>query len=142
MAKINGMCWSGGAGRVTPLEWKMQKRVLVVDDSELQRMIMRDALVHLHCQVVGEAESGAEAVEKVAQLRPDVVLLDMEMPGITGLGALKAIKASRPEVVVIMVTSIDSADVIDDCLMAGAEDYIRKDRLDSLEERMGGYLKG
>ena len=119
----------------------MPKRVLVVDDSELQRMILLDALSAFPCTIIGEAEDGADAVQKSTQLCPDVIFLDMEMPGMTGLDALKVIKANTPSVRVIMVTSIDSSAVIDDCLLAGAEDYIRKDRLDSLDERAGRFLR-
>ena len=119
----------------------MPKRVLIVDDSELQRMILLDALSRFPCTVIGEAEDGEDAVRKSTQLSPDIILLDMEMPGMTGLDALKVIKANTSSVMVFMVTSIDSSAVIDDCLMAGAEDYIRKDRLETLDERLGRFLR-
>lgn len=119
----------------------MTKRVLVVDDSKTQRMIMVRALAEFGCEIVGEAEDGQQAIEMAASLSPDVIFLDMEMPGVTGLQALKAIKATNSKIVVFMVTSIESSGVIDDCIMAGAEDYIRKDRLGTLRARAGGFLK-
>jgi DNA-binding NarL/FixJ family response regulator len=119
----------------------MVKTILVVDDSELQRLILKDALEAYPCRVVGEAENGAEAVRLAAELSPDIVFLDIEMPGTTGVEALRAIKAAQPGVTVFMVTSIDASDVIDDCLMAGAEDYIRKDKLESLDARIGRFLR-
>lgn len=119
----------------------MVKRVLVVDDSKTQRMIMVRALEGFDCEIVGEAEDGQQATDMAANLSPDVIFLDMEMPGMTGLQALKVIKAANPKIVVFMVTSIDASGVIDDCIMAGAEDYIRKDRLETLRSRAGAFLK-
>jgi DNA-binding NarL/FixJ family response regulator len=130
-----------GSLPIIPMGVKMPKRVLIVDDSELQRMILLDALSRFPCTVIGEAEDGEDAVRKSTQLSPDIILLDMEMPGMTGLDALKVIKANTSSVMVFMVTSIDSSAVIDDCLMAGAEDYIRKDRLETLDERLGRFLR-
>lgn len=118
----------------------MSKKVVIVDDSELQRMIIRDALSAFPCQIVGEADGGRSAIRLVAELTPDVIFLDMEMPGMTGLDVLRAIKVVAPRVVVFMITAIDSPAVIDDCLLAGAEDYIRKDRLETLAERAGTFL--
>ena len=128
-------------GEMAFRDMTMVKRVLVVDDSKTQRMIMMRALAEFSCEIVGEAEDGQQATEMAARLSPDVIFLDMEMPGLTGLQALKAIKAVNPKIVIFMVTSIDSSDVIDDCIMAGAEDYIRKDRLETLRARAGGFLK-
>ncbi|HEX9093396.1 MAG TPA: chemotaxis response regulator protein-glutamate methylesterase [Coriobacteriia bacterium] len=101
-------------------------RVLVVDDSALIRQMVTHALVlDPRIEVVGVAKNGAEAVEKVRQLKPDVVTLDIEMPELTGLEALPFIirdSAAR----VLMLSSVDDPDTTYAALSGGAVDFIAK----------------
>jgi len=83
----------------------MGATILIVDDhSQLRALIRRLAAQEPDFHVVGEAEDGAEAIRLAHELRPDIVLLDLVMPGVNGLEAMRRIKAERPETKVIIVT--------------------------------------
>jgi len=117
----------------------MTIRVLVVDDSAF----IRHALVMMlesdpHIKVVGSAKDGREAVEKAAALKPDVITMDVEMPGMDGIAALKQIMAARP-VPVIMLSSLtlDGARVTFDALDLGAVDFIPKNLSDIAVDIIG-----
>ena len=102
-------------------------RILVADDHP----VVRDGLVAVlstqpDFAVVGEAGSGAEVVQKAADLRPDLVLLDLEMPGMDGVEALQQMKTHNPNVRVIVFTAFDSDDRILAAVQAGAQGYILK----------------
>ena len=103
-------------------------RVLVVDDSAFMRKSMSGMLAHdARIQVVGVARNGEEAIQQVRQLRPDVVTMDVEMPGMNGIEALRHIMAERP-VPVVMVSSLtsDGAQETLRALELGAVDYVPK----------------
>lgn len=102
-------------------------RILVADDHP----VVRDGLVAVlstqpDFAVVGEAGSGAEAVRQAADLRPDVVLLDLEMPGMDGVEALREMRTHRPDVRVIVFTAFDSDERILAAVQAGAQGYLLK----------------
>ena len=104
-----------------------QVRILVADDHP----VVRDGLVAVlgtqrDFAVVGEAGSGAEVVQKAADLRPDVVLLDLEMPGMDGVEALRRMREDNRQVRVIVFTAFDSDDRILAAVQAGAQGYILK----------------
>jgi two-component system chemotaxis response regulator CheB len=101
-------------------------RVLVVDDSALIRQMLTHALdLDPRIEVVGFARNGVEALEKVAQLRPDVITLDIEMPELTGLEALPFI-IRESDARVLMLSSLDDPDTTYTALSAGAVDFIAK----------------
>ena len=103
-------------------------RVLVVDDSAFMRKSMSGMLAHdARIEVVGVARNGEEAIQQVRQLRPDVVTMDVEMPGMNGIEALRHIMAERP-VPVVMVSSLtsDGAHETFRALELGAVDYVPK----------------
>ncbi len=103
-------------------------RVLVVDDSALMRKLIADVLrTAPELDVVGVARDGAEAIEKTATLKPDVVTLDVEMPGMTGLEALPLIQAAH-DAAVIMVSAFtqEGADITLAALERGASDFFPK----------------
>lgn len=83
----------------------MSKRILIVDDAAFMRMMIKDILVKNGFEVVGEAQDGVEAVEKYAELKPDLVTLDITMPEKDGLTALKEILSSDSDAKVIMCFS-------------------------------------
>ena len=104
-------------------------RAVVVDDSPLFRVVLRDALRTLPgVSVVGNASDGEEAVRKITELRPDVVTLDVEMPGMNGIDVLRRLKADGCGASVIMVSrhTAAGADVTTEALLEGAFDFVLK----------------
>ncbi len=103
-------------------------RVLIADDHALVREGLRAVLeAEGGVQVVGEAGDGAEAAELCAELSPDVVLMDVRMPGVDGLEATRRIKARSPGVSVVMVTMHENPDYLLEAVRAGAAGYVLKD---------------
>jgi DNA-binding NarL/FixJ family response regulator len=105
----------------------MSVRVLVVDDNALLRaglitVVSSDAGM----EVVGEADSGPAAVRATARLRPDVVLMDVEMPGGNGIEATAVITAAHPKVRVLILTMFDLDEYVADALRAGAAGFLLK----------------
>ena len=108
----------------------MEYRVVVVDDDPRMRQVLRDCLVgHADLAVIGEAGDGVEAVGMATDLRPDVILMDVQMPRMDGIQATKIIKAQQPEITVIGVSANDSPRVKDEMKEAGAATLIPKDTL-------------
>jgi DNA-binding NarL/FixJ family response regulator len=105
----------------------MGLRVLLVDDHEVVRVGV-GALIDRQpeMEVVGEAGTVREAIEQAKKLAPDVVVLDVRLPGGTGLDACRQIKADRPETRVIMLTSFPDDEVLFDAIASGADGYVLK----------------
>jgi two-component system chemotaxis response regulator CheY len=103
----------------------MPKSVLVVDDAAFMRMMLRDILSK-EGYVVREAVNGAAAVRTFAEDRPDVVTLDITMPEMGGLEALRQIRATDPAARVIIVSAMGQQQIMRDALDAGAQDFIVK----------------
>ena len=82
-------------------------RILVVDDSEISRRIIGTILRSRHWTVCGEAEDGKDGVKKFRKLKPDVVLLDLSMPDMTGIEAAQQMSASNPTIPLILFTILD-----------------------------------
>jgi len=102
-------------------------RVLIVDDHAILRDGIRSLLDRQEgITVVGEAENGREAVEKVGLLHPDITLMDVAMPEMNGLEATQIIKEKYPEVKVLILTQHDNREYIRPLLMAGASGYVLK----------------
>ncbi len=117
------------------------RRVLVIDDMGSMRAMTKHLLTSLGCEITGEAENGADGFTRFQVERPDLVLLDIEMPVQDGITTLKMILADDAEANVIMLTSVDSMMVVEDCLFAGAKDFIRKDLPpEALKARLGEEL--
>jgi two-component system, chemotaxis family, chemotaxis protein CheY len=95
-------------------------KILMADDSEVTRDLMRTFLQEMGHQVVGEAENGREAVKIFTELKPDLMLLDLVMPGKTGLEALQEIRAIDPAARVIMVTAVQQDGINQELLAKGA----------------------
>jgi DNA-binding NarL/FixJ family response regulator len=104
----------------------MTMRVLVADDHSLFRDGIVSLLTAAGLTVVGQAESGEQAVAEARRLRPDVVLMDIQMPGLNGIEATRRITSEQPQVQVVMLTvSQDDADLFQ-ALKAGARGYLPK----------------
>lgn len=102
-------------------------RVFIVDDHPIVRQGVRSVLAnHADIQVVGEAESGAGLFANLASLKPDVILLDIRMPGQNGIEITQRLKSERPEIRVIILTTYDDEEFLFGALRAGAEGYLLK----------------
>ncbi len=102
------------------------KKILIVEDSPLMRFQLTEILEEAGYEVVGEAEDGREGIEKYSELEPDLVTMDILMPGVDGLGALTAIKKRDPDAQVVMVTTVRNRDKVLEAEKKGAEDYVVK----------------
>jgi sporulation initiation phosphotransferase F len=90
------------------------------------RMMIKDILTKNGYTVVGEAENGAKAVEKYAELKPDLVLMDITMPEMDGIQALKKIKEADPSATVIMCSAMGQQAMVIESIQSGAKDFIVK----------------
>jgi DNA-binding NarL/FixJ family response regulator len=103
-------------------------RILIVDDHPITRNGLRSALsTSKEVEIVGEASTGEEAVEEVKKLSPDVVFMDVRMPGIGGLEATREIRDINPETRVILFTVEESRSALADAIRAGVSGYLLKD---------------
>ncbi len=103
-------------------------RILLADDQQLMREGLRVLLDLIpDIRVVGEAGDGTEAVERARQMRPDVVLMDVRMPGLDGVTATRRLHEACPEVKVIILTTFDDDEYVFEGLRAGAVGYLLKD---------------
>jgi two-component system chemotaxis response regulator CheY len=121
------------------------KRLLVVDDALLMRKMISDVAAQVGWEVVGEARNGREAVELYDRLRPDLVTMDVVMPEMNGLEALRRIRAVDPDAQVVMVTALDQKQTLLESIRDGAIDFIVKpfehDRIASLLTKAGGKAR-
>ncbi|MFZ5846001.1 MAG: response regulator [Actinomycetota bacterium] len=102
--------------------------IVLADDQELVRTGLRMILtVEDDLTVVGEAADGHEAVDLAATMKPDVVLMDIRMPGLDGIAATRRITATLPDVRVVMLTTFDRSQLVYDSLLAGASGFLLKD---------------
>ena len=104
----------------------MAKNVLICDDAAFMRMMIKDILTKNGYNVAGEAENGAKAVEKYNELKPDLVLMDITMPEMDGIQALKKIKATDPGAMVIMCSAMGQQAMVIESIQSGAKDFIVK----------------
>lgn len=103
-------------------------RILLVDDYPVIRQITRRLLVrHPEMLVVGEADNGAEALELVRQVQPDVVLMDVYMPILDGVATTKQLRAAYPDLPIVLFTSCDHDGYVLEGVRAGADGYLLKD---------------
>jgi two-component system chemotaxis response regulator CheY len=102
------------------------KKVLIVDDAVVMRMMIKNILSKSGYDIVGEAENGLQAVEKYKALQPDIVTMDMVMPDMDGIAAVKAIVAEYPQAKIIMCTSMGQQALVVEAIQAGAKSFITK----------------
>ncbi|MBP2627662.1 MAG: response regulator [Firmicutes bacterium] len=102
------------------------KSVLIVDDTMFMRLSLKTMLEKNSFQVIGEAGNGAEAVEKYKELKPDIVTMDITMPEVDGVTALKQIREIDGKAKVVMVSAMGQEVMIRDAVMAGAKNFIVK----------------
>lgn len=104
-----------------------KQRIILVDDHEVVRLGLKSLLDrHPQFEVIGEAANAKEALEQVARLLPDVVLMDIRLPGISGIEACEEITKNYPDIRVIMLTSYAEDDMLFSAIRAGASGYVLK----------------
>ncbi len=117
-------------------------RVMVVDDAVFMRMTIRKMIETEGYEVVGEAGNGVEAVQKYMEVQPDVVMLDITMPEMNGIDALKRIKEFDPKAKVIMCSAMGQQVMVAQAIQSGAKDFIvkpfEKDRVLAALQRVTG----
>ncbi|GAA3662221.1 response regulator [Asaccharospora irregularis] len=102
------------------------KRVLIVDDAAFMRMSIKNMLANYEFEVVGEAENGIQAIEKYQELQPDIVTMDITMPELDGIQALREIKKLDPSASVVMVSALGQEARMKEAIIYGAKGFIVK----------------
>ena len=102
------------------------KRVMVCDDAAFMRMMIKDILVKNGYEIAAEAENGLKAVERYPEAKPDLVLMDITMPEIDGIEAVRRIKSLDPNANVIMCSAMGQQAMVIEAIQAGAKDFIVK----------------
>lgn len=104
----------------------MATKVLVVDDAAFMRMMIKDILSKNGYEIVGEAENGLKALEKYQELHPDLTTMDITMPEMDGITAVKEIKKLDPSAKVIMCSAMGQQAMVIEAIQSGARDFIVK----------------
>ncbi|MEQ2464130.1 response regulator [Niallia hominis] len=104
----------------------MAQKILIVDDAAFMRMMIKDILSKNGYEIVGEAADGMQAIEKFKETQPDLVTMDITMPEMDGITALKKIKKLNPNAKVIMCSAMGQQAMVIDAIQAGAKDFIVK----------------
>jgi two-component system chemotaxis response regulator CheY len=104
----------------------MAKRVLIVDDALIIRKRIKEIAEQSGWEVAGEAKNGEEAVALYAEKKPDLVTLDIVMPKLDGVTALKRLLKADPQARVVMISAVDQKEKLTECIQTGAVDFIVK----------------
>jgi len=102
------------------------KKILVVDDAAFMRMMLSDHLTKAGFEVVGHAENGAVAIVKYKELKPDMVTMDITMPEMDGIQAVKEIRKIDPSARIVMCSAMGQQQMVMEAIQAGARDFIVK----------------
>jgi DNA-binding NarL/FixJ family response regulator len=117
----------------------MDMKILIADDHTLFRESLGSLLASRGFEIVGQARDGREAVELARRLQPDIVLMDLSMPGLDGLAATRLISAEMPQVKVVVLTASDEDEKLFEAIKSGAQGYLLK----NLESReLFSFLEG
>ncbi len=104
----------------------MSRKVLICDDAIFMRTMVGDILTQAGFEVVGEAETGVQAIERYRALRPDLVTMDIVMPDMGGIDAVREITKLDPEAKVLMCSAMGQQALVVEALQAGARDFVVK----------------
>lgn len=104
----------------------MGKNILLVDDAAFMRMMLKDILTKNGYEIVGEAENGAKALDKYKETMPDLVIMDITMPEVDGIQAVKNIIAYDKDAKIIMCSAMGQQAMVIEAIQAGAKDFIVK----------------
>lgn len=101
-------------------------RVLVVDDAAFMRLAIKNVLEKNGFEVVAEAENGKDGIEKYVEFRPDIVTMDITMPDMTGIEALKKIREIDPNSKIVMISAMGQERMVKEAILSGAKSFIVK----------------
>lgn len=104
----------------------MTQKVLICDDAAFMRSIISDILTHAGFTVAGTAENGVEAVQRYRELRPDVVTMDIVMPQMGGIDAVREIVKEDPDAKILMCSAMGQQALVTEAIQAGARDFVFK----------------
>ena len=104
----------------------MANGVLIVDDAAFMRMLIKDILTKNGFEIAGEAENGKVAVEKYSELNPELVVMDITMPEVDGIQAVKQIMGIDPQAKIVMCSAMGQQAMVIESIQAGAKDFIVK----------------
>lgn len=104
----------------------MKKKILICDDTKFMRKMLREILSENGYEIIGEAENGRVAIEKYNQLKPDIVLMDITMPELDGIMALKGIIKMDSEAKIIMCSAMGQEEFVLEAIKNGAKDFVVK----------------
>lgn len=104
----------------------MANGILIVDDASFMRMMIKDILTKNGFTILGEAENGLKAIEKYKELNPDLVIMDITMPEMDGIQAVKEIKKTNSNAKIIMCSAMGQQAMVIEAIQAGAKDFIVK----------------
>lgn len=120
---------------------KLGKTVLITDDTAFMRMTLKNILEKNGYEIVGEAEDGKQAIDMYDQHKPELVTMDITMPNVDGLTAIKEIMNKDPEAKIIVVSAMGQKSLVIDALNAGAKDFVVKpfqpDRIEEALQKVG-----
>ena len=109
-----------------PLEGDVAQRILICDDAIFMRTMIADILTGAGYEVAGEAESGLQAVERYKSVKPDLVTMDIVMPDMGGIDAVRAIVAADPNARILMCSAMGQQALVVEAIQAGAKDFVVK----------------
>lgn len=104
----------------------MTKGILVADDASFMRMMIKDILTKNGFEIAGEAVNGLDAVDKYKELKPELVIMDITMPEMDGIQAVKEIKSIDPNAKIIMCSAMGQQAMVIEAIQAGARDFVVK----------------
>ena len=104
----------------------MAQKIMLVDDASFMRMMLKNILVGSGYEVVGEAENGAKAIDQFKALKPDLVIMDIIMPEMGGIDAVREIMKVNPGAKILMCSSMGQQSLVVEAIQAGAKDFIVK----------------
>ena len=104
----------------------MAKNIMIVDDAAFMRMMIKDIFTKNGYNIVGEAENGKKAIDVYTECKPDLVLMDITIPEMDGIQALKGIRANDPNAAIIMCSAMGQQAMVIEAIQSGAKDFIVK----------------
>lgn len=113
-------------GKILEGGYRMSKRIMIVDDAAFMRMMIKNILTEAGYEIVAEAENGKQAVDKYNELKPDLITMDITMPEMDGITAVKAILGSDSKANIIMCSAMGQQAMVIEAIQAGAKDFIVK----------------
>ena len=104
----------------------MAAKIMIVDDASFMRMMLKNILTQNGYEVVGEADNGVKAVERYSEVKPDLVIMDMIMPEMGGIDAVREIMKKEPSARIVMCSALGQQALVVEAIHAGAKDFIVK----------------